>query len=71
VSFAWAGSSIWLGSIIVSYINISSLWSLVGCKCRSVHGGICALVDPPGLRSCGLGVDRNLPDSSMFVDGCV
>jgi hypothetical protein len=71
VSFVWAGSSIWLGSIILSYINISSLWALVGCECRSVHVGICAVIDPPGLRGCGLGVDRNLPGGSMFVDWCV
>jgi hypothetical protein len=61
----------WMGSIIVSYINISSLWWLVGCECRSVQVGICALVYPPGLRGCGLGVDRNLRGGSMFVEGCV
>jgi hypothetical protein len=66
-----AGSSMWLESIIVSYINISSLWWLIGCESRSVHVGICALVDPPGLRGCGLGVDHNLPCGSMFVNGCV
>jgi hypothetical protein len=71
VSFASVGSSIWLESITVSYINISSLWWLVGCECRSVHVGICALVDPPGLKGCGLGMDRNLPGGSMFVDGYV
>jgi hypothetical protein len=51
----------WLDGIIVSCTNLSSLWRLVECECRLVHVGICALVDPPGLRGCGPGPDRNLP----------
>jgi hypothetical protein len=74
VSFGWAfwsNSSMWLDGMIVSYINISSFWRLVGCECRSVHVGICWLVDPPRLRDCALDVDRNLPGDFIFVDWCV
>jgi hypothetical protein len=50
----WSDSPMWLDGILVSYINISSLWRLVECEWRSVHVGICALVDQPGLGAMGL-----------------
>jgi hypothetical protein len=67
----WCCSSLWLDGRIASLIMLSSLWRLVELDRRPVHVRRLALVDPPGLRGCGLGVDRDVSAGSVFVAGCI
>jgi hypothetical protein len=63
----------WCDCIVHRYILTLAVGGLgwVVWNCRSVHVGILALVDWPGLRGIVFGVDRDVLNGNVFMDGCI